>query len=196
MNIVRRSSFRATPWKNGGGTTFEALRVPAEPEPFRWRVSVAEVASSGPFSDFTGYQRHMVLLSGAGVRLTFAGGGTTALRAVGEGVAFDGAVATQCELLAGPCTDFNLIAADGIDCVAAGVRSLERPLPWADPGCEIQLAFAVAGGVELVDAAGATAQLGPWDLAWRGRGTADIVGLAPIPPTGAAMIFMAGLNDV
>ena len=54
MQIIHPASFVARPWKNGGGITHEVIRVPADPEDFRWRVSMAEVAASGPFSRFTG----------------------------------------------------------------------------------------------------------------------------------------------
>ena len=74
MHIVRHSSFVAVPWKNGGGVTHEAIRVPPGGEPFHWRVSVAQIDVSGPFSDFAAYNRFMVLLKGAGVVLKFSGG--------------------------------------------------------------------------------------------------------------------------
>jgi hypothetical protein len=102
VQIVRQSSFVATPWKNGGGITHEAIRVPASGEPFLWRVSVAHIAASGPFSDFAGYNRKMVLLRGAGVALNFANGEQRELRRIGDLVEFDGALATHCELLGVP----------------------------------------------------------------------------------------------
>jgi len=49
LQIIRKSSFTAMPWKNGGGITHEAIPVPASSDPFRWRVSVAHVDASGPF---------------------------------------------------------------------------------------------------------------------------------------------------
>ena len=195
MNIVRKSSFRTSPWKNGGGTTFEALRVPDAGEAFRWRVSVAEVASSGPFSDFSGYRRQMVLLRGAGVRLRFGAARETVLRAVGDRVEFDGAEPTQCELLAGPCTDLNLIVADGIDCTEAQVQSLAAPFVWAADLSEVQLLFVIAGGVELADAEGAKARLDPWDLAWRRPGNPPLAGLAPLSSPEHAMVFLARFVD-
>ena len=74
LQVIRRSSFTATPWKNGGGITHEAIRVPATGDPFRWRISVAHIDASGPFSDFAGYNRKMMLLKGAGIELRFADG--------------------------------------------------------------------------------------------------------------------------
>jgi environmental stress-induced protein Ves len=62
------------PWRNGRGETREVAASPAGAtlETFDWRVSVATVARSGPFSHFPGVARTLVLLSGAGVRLGFA----------------------------------------------------------------------------------------------------------------------------
>src|SRR5271167_4155392 len=101
MKVVRHASLVATPWKNGGGITREALRVPSDRDPFGWRLSFAQLDRSGPFSDFSGYSRHMVLLRGAGVRLDFADGTQATLREAGDLAQFDGAVATHGELLDG-----------------------------------------------------------------------------------------------
>jgi environmental stress-induced protein Ves len=109
LQIIRKASFSAAPWKNGGGITYEAMRVPAGGDSFRWRLSVAHIDVSGPFSDFAAYNRKMVLLRGSGLKLEFADGQQTALRHMGDLAEFDGAVATRCELLNGPCIDLNLI---------------------------------------------------------------------------------------
>ena len=114
MQIIRKSSFTPIPWKNGGGITHEAIRIPATGPSFRWRVSIAQIDVPGPFSDFAGYNRKMVLLRGAGVRLRFGGTRQTELRDIGDMTEFDGGVATECELLGGPCTDFNLIVSKSV----------------------------------------------------------------------------------
>jgi hypothetical protein len=56
MRLIQTSEYRRTPWKNGAGTTFE---IAAEPlasmiDTFDWRISMAQVASVGPFSSFPG----------------------------------------------------------------------------------------------------------------------------------------------
>ena len=60
----------AQPWANGGGITRE-VAVRADAEGFQWRVSLAEVASSGPFSEFPGVERTIVLLSEGQLVLDF-----------------------------------------------------------------------------------------------------------------------------
>jgi environmental stress-induced protein Ves len=46
----------AISWKNGGGTTREVVTQPpgAAFDEFNWRVSIATIASDGPFSTFPG----------------------------------------------------------------------------------------------------------------------------------------------
>jgi len=164
VQIIRKSSFTATPWKNGGGVTHEAIRVPAAGDPFRWRVSVAHIDSSGPFSDFAGYNRKMVLLRGFGVALKFAGGKDRELRQIGELVEFDGGVSTYCELLGGPCVDLNLM-------VLKSVRAQVRIEPVGEavvvPGSRVEstLIFSIRHPLMFESDAGETFRLEPWDLA-------------------------------
>lgn len=113
IDIIRYQNLRPTPWKNGGGLTREALRRPAAGE-FRWRLSFAEIAASGPFSDFAGYHRIMTLLAGRGVRLRFDGAEPHVLRETGDRVEFSGSVRTECELIDGPCVDLNLMVSESL----------------------------------------------------------------------------------
>ena len=70
-NVVRLADVAATPWRNGGGVTRELVAWPPQGE-WQWRMSVAEVESSGPFSRFEGVQRWFAVLSGEGVALDIA----------------------------------------------------------------------------------------------------------------------------
>src|SRR5260370_3384692 len=129
MQIIRRSSLVPVPWKNGGGITHEMIRAPGTGDPFLWRVSIARIDASGPFSNFTGYSRKMVLLRGAGLRLRFAAGPDRQLHDIGEMTEFDGAVATECELVDGPCTDLNLMVSASVTGVRAWVERFFQPHP-------------------------------------------------------------------
>jgi environmental stress-induced protein Ves len=168
MKIIRYASLTATPWKNGGGMTYELIRVPPGRGPFRWRLSVAHIDAPGPFSDFAGYDRTMILLRGAGVRLTFDGGSRQELRGVGDMAQFDGGCATQCELLQGSCADLNLIVSQSIAGVRAWVEPVAGPRPF--PSHATLLAFPLSGAM-CVDAGSGdgTAILQPWDLAVASR---------------------------
>lgn len=116
------------PWKNGGGTTREVASQPpgAGFADFDWRVSVATIAASGPFSAFPGIDRTIMLLDGDGVRLR-GSGVDHLLDTVGEPFAFSGDVPIEATLIGGESTDVNVMTrrarcrAD-VDVVAGPVR--------------------------------------------------------------------------
>jgi environmental stress-induced protein Ves len=196
VRVVRKAAFRAVPWKNGGGITHEALRVPPEGDPFRWRVSVAEVASSGPFSDFSGYRRSMTLLEGQGLHLRFADGKSVLLREPGELVEFDGGLRAEGVLLAGPCTDLNLIVANDLPAAAAQVARLETPLRIERAAGELLLIFAISGSVAVTAADTPQAErLAPWDLGIVSGCVAGTATLDSADAGAAAQVFFAKLSD-
>src|SRR6202167_3090539 len=138
MHIVRHSSFVAVPWRNGGGITHEAMRVPPGGDSFQWRVSVAEIDASVPVSDFAAYRRFMVLLKGAGVVLTFSSGpgavgrsgrdaNAREVRTVGEIVEIDGGIAEHCDRVEAPCVALNLMVSKTLPDVRARVEELREP---------------------------------------------------------------------
>ena len=100
-----------SPWRNGGGVTRELIAWPT-PQDWDWRISVAEIDKSGPFSRFEGVERWFAVLGGAGVRLTL-GSHTHEMTAQGEPLRFDGAQDCACELIDGPTEDFNLMLKHG-----------------------------------------------------------------------------------
>jgi len=71
--LIQYASLRPTPWKNGGGVTTELAMSPpgAGLDDFDWRVSLASIAEDGPFSQFPGVDRTLVLVAGDGVLLDF-----------------------------------------------------------------------------------------------------------------------------
>jgi len=105
-----------TPWKNGGGATRELACWPAgaDMEQFDWRVSVATIAQSGPFSRFAGVDRIITLLTGDGVHLRQPGTGIDhRLDQPLQPFAFAGDGGMECDLLGGTSTDFNLMTRRG-----------------------------------------------------------------------------------
>jgi len=120
----------ATPWKNGGGSTREIACLPAHSslDSFDWRVSLATIASDGPFSIFPGIDRVLTLLSGTGLKLQSAQG---AHKPVNERItancppfSFAGETPLHCTMLDGPSTDFNVMTRRGK--VTAQVNLIER----------------------------------------------------------------------
>jgi environmental stress-induced protein Ves len=192
LQIVRRSSFKRLPWKNGGGITHEAIRVPATEDPFLWRVSLAQIDSSGPFSDFAGYDRKMVLLQGPGIELTHGNGQHRVLKNVGDCVEFAGAMPTHCELLGGPCVDLNLMVAESLRSTARVERIVDGLIVTADG--ETTLIFGIESPMSLDSDAGETVRLEPWDLAVLSRGSARFGNMAPDGRSASSAVFIARIS--
>ena len=195
MQIVRKSSLTPVPWKNGGGITHEVIRAPATGDPFRWRVSIAQIDASGPFSNFTGYSRKMVLLRGAGLRLRFAAGPDRHLRDIGDMTEFDGAVATECELVDGACTDLNLMVSRSVTGVRTWVERLLEPRPLRPSFQGTVLAFAISGIVSVELENREATRLQAWDLAVMSPDERGSIGPAGLDPAAAPLVFFAALDD-
>jgi uncharacterized protein len=106
------AAYTSMPWRNGAGVTREIARAPAQDKHFAWRLSLASLQVSGPFSSYAGYQRCVALVDGRGFVLHVAGAGAQRLSARGEHALFAGAAEARCELLDGPCTDLSLMVHD------------------------------------------------------------------------------------
>ncbi|MCY1293577.1 Protein Ves [compost metagenome] len=107
--LLRAADYPRMPWKNGAGSTQEIARDAGDGlDGFGWRLSIADVGESGGFSAFTGYQRVITVLEGAGMRLEVDGKPSRDLRAL-DAFAFDGGSAVHCDLIDGAIRDFNLI---------------------------------------------------------------------------------------
>ncbi|HEY6927583.1 MAG TPA: HutD family protein [Steroidobacteraceae bacterium] len=146
---MRESEYVTVPWKNGGGLTREILRVPSDAASFDWRLSLATIATPGPFSAFDGCERTLVLVRGAGVALDFGPYGQTTLRAPGQLVAFDGAWPTRCTLIDGPSTDLNLIVARARAEAHAVVLRVTAPRIIHTSGWEETLVCCISGSVRI-----------------------------------------------
>jgi environmental stress-induced protein Ves len=108
MRIIRSSEYRVMPWKNGGGATTEMYVSPNGAGPFNWRVSIATVNANGPFSAFNGYERHIMVLPGAGMTLDVEGRGKIGLEPL-RPFTFSGDAGVYGTLPSGPVLDFNLM---------------------------------------------------------------------------------------
>ena len=107
MRVIRPSEYRVMPWKNGGGVTTEICASPPSGA-FDWRVSIATVNADGPFSVFTGYERHIMTLSGEGMVLDIEGRGKFTLEPL-RPFSFSGDAQVHGSLLQGAVLDFNLM---------------------------------------------------------------------------------------
>jgi environmental stress-induced protein Ves len=103
-----QSEFGPMPWKNGGGSTREIVRVPENTEHWQWRLSIADITADGPFSAFPGCTRSLTLLEGAGMALQFTDR-TCDLRPPYASCRFAGEETPECTLHDGATVDFNAI---------------------------------------------------------------------------------------
>jgi len=71
MKLLKNSDYQTMTWKNGLGSTAQIEIHPATADfsqgNFLWRVSSASVRSDGPFSQFPGYDRWLIVLAGKGL---------------------------------------------------------------------------------------------------------------------------------
>lgn len=120
MHLVPAFAFRTQTWKNGGGVTHEIARETRDGR-LLWRLSIAEVASDGPFSAFPGLARILTVIEGAGLRLDTPDGCIDALPFTP--VAFSGTLPVIGRRIDGPVRDLNVI--HDPDGIAASVRVLD-----------------------------------------------------------------------
>jgi len=107
---------RRVPWKNGRGVTDELAVWPPgaafESGDYAWRLARAGVEQDGPFSSFPGFDRLLVVIEGAGLRLRH-GAAPSRLVPPLQPVRFAGEESTMAELVDGPVRDLNLLLRRG-----------------------------------------------------------------------------------
>ena len=168
------ADYRVMPWKNGGGATTELLIEPPGATlqgGFRWRLSMAEVAASGPFSRFPGVDRSLMLLACGGMELDHGEHGRQRLERPLAPVRFPGEWPTEGTLLAGPCRDFNVMTARAeathtLEVVALG------PRPVALAGAPVLILVGLAGTARVAGERLGEGELLTWE------GPEDFLGLA------------------
>jgi hypothetical protein len=128
MHTVNLADLKPMPWKNGGGFSRDLLAWPNRRD-WQLRISVAEVAHSGPFSAYPGVDRWFAVAHGAGVVLHFASG-SRRLNEDSPPLHFDGAEAPVCDLVDGTTLDLNLMARHSAQ--RAEMVRVEPVASWAD----------------------------------------------------------------
>jgi len=164
MRIIRPSEYRRMPWKNGGGETVEIAVEPAGAslDAFDWRVSMAHVAASGPFSRFAGVDRTLAVLEGSGIRLSVGGRERVPLRRDTPPFGFSGDDPAEAELIDGAIEDLNVMTRRGSHrhrlsrLAATAPLSLRRKGDWLLVVTRGAAARASAAGGEHTLAEGAT----------------------------------------
>lgn len=138
VHLKRNHEHERRPWRNGGGSTTELASSPPGADAgsdFAWRVSMAEVASSGDFSRFPGVDRVITLVEGTSMTLYDGSKHTTLGRF--EPYAFDGDADISCEVH-GPCQDLNVMTRRGRASASVELMSIaSRTELTASPGRDV-----------------------------------------------------------
>ncbi|MGA9422618.1 MAG: HutD family protein [Rhodanobacteraceae bacterium] len=127
IRCLRESGYRRQRWKNGRGWTTEIARNPAgSDDPFRWRISVADIERDGAFSTYPGTDRILLLLAGNGIELAITGRSEPVRLLMPHAqFRFPGDTRIHCRLLDGPTRDFNVMYRRGVIDAEVETRRLD-----------------------------------------------------------------------
>jgi environmental stress-induced protein Ves len=183
MRIIRTSEYRRMPWKNGGGETTEIIASPdgAPLDAFDWRISMAKVASAGPFSVFPAIDRTLTIIDGRGLNLVFEGRGSVRLDRDSTPFAFPADVTVAADLVDGAIEDLNVMTRRGW--FRHHVARLSTAEPVALPRHGDIMLVLVRGASATVRSADADAVMGDGDtllLTERDASSVEIVPAAAL----------------
>jgi uncharacterized protein len=164
MQIIRASALKPSRWKNGGGETTEIAKWPpgAALDAFTWRLSMAVVATDGPFSLFPDIDRTLTMLTGATKLKLEQSGQPVVLTPSSAPFSFPGDISVSAELWGGPARDFNVMTRRGV--WRHQVTAHRQSFAVAPPA-GAHVAIMLATGTATIRAANVTADLGALDTA-------------------------------
>lgn len=144
--LIPFASLEPAPWKNGGGSTTEIAIAPpgAGLDRFDWRISLATIAASGPFSAFPGVDRTLALVDGPGVTLDIGEEGRFILSEQDPIVEFSGESTVMATLEDSATTDFNVMTRRARCHHRLGKRVLEGASEFAPRG-DVTILFLAEG---------------------------------------------------
>ena len=176
IRLLPPDAFRHMPWKNGLGVTIEIAASPegADLAAIDWRVSMARVETTGPFSLFPGIDRTLCVLEGEALTLEIAGRGVVRLDRDSEPYAFPADIATVGTPTAGGILDLNVMTRRG--------RWRHRVRNVAGPA-------GLDGDVNLLVNRGPAMKLGDFDLPSGGAAILTAGRVAPSRPVYAIELF-------
>ena len=148
VDVITPAHWQTQRWQNGGGITHQLCRQDDE-QGLLWRVSIAEVASDGPFSRFDNIDRIIMLLTGGGFSLHGVGTNPQLLDTPLTPFTFAGETPIHCTLLNGAVRDFNLMtrrAAVQADLQVLTIGRAAQQLPLSAQ----TLIYVASGSLEVV----------------------------------------------
>jgi uncharacterized protein len=188
MKLLRAKNHRRMPWKNGAGVTTEIAVFPANAglENFEWRLSMATVASDGPFSLFAGVDRTLAVLEGEGILLSVEGRPEESVTRHSPPVAFAADRPTSAKLISGAVTDLNAMSRRGRWTHRMDRLAFRGAAAIADGG-DTAIVFCASGSALISD--------GEESLALSLHDAA-IVDALPLEVSGKGELYIVGLNRV
>lgn len=188
--VLKAQAHRRMPWKNGGGVTVEIAIHPegASVDDFDWRVSMATVASDGPFSIFSGIDRTLSVLEGDGIVLDVEGQETPLTRQSAP-LSFPADARCGARLTGSAITDLNVMTRRGRFThsvqrltVSGTVRAVADGNPALLFCAKGQIDLAVAPDAARLDKhdCAVLTDIGAMPIEIGGNGTAYLISLAAI----------------
>lgn len=172
-SILRARDRREMPWKNGGGVSSEVIVSPAGAtyDTFDWRISIATMQVNGPFSEFPGIDRSLVLLEGV-LALSIANQAAIELSPSSPPITLAGDLPTSAQLISGPVTELNVMTRRGVFRSTIESRHLSAPVTVHNAGL---LTALIAPEIVQVEYPGIEHKLQPRDVVLlRGEGAARL----------------------
>jgi environmental stress-induced protein Ves len=150
MQIRRYQDYRCMAWKNGGGETAEIAVFPegATLDTFEWRVSMANVATDGPFSVFPGVDRTLAILQGDGLTLLPASRGPMQVEPTSPPVTFPSELSVMAHLRGSTIIDFNVMTRRGRFRHCLSRMSLSEPTTLVRHGA-LMMVFLQSGEADI-----------------------------------------------
>lgn len=147
IDIITPQQWQTQRWQNGGGITHQLCRQD-DANGMLWRLSIAEVASDGPFSRFDNIDRIIMLLTGAGFSLHGVGAKPQVLDTPLMPFSFVGETPIHCTLLNGAVRDFNLMTRRGAITPQLQVLSIDKEAQTLALSAQT-LIYVASGNVEI-----------------------------------------------
>ncbi|WP_156318531.1 HutD family protein [Rhizobium sp. AAP43] len=186
IRLQRFGDHRVMPWKNGLGVTREVIAHPSgsDASDFLWRISLATVNGSGPFSPFPGIDRTIAVMAGEGMRLTVDGVVRTPLTTDTDPFSFSGDAVVQADSLGGETLDLNVMTRRGL-----WRHTMQRlSLPEKQLNIDSDAAALVFSGRVEVKAGGCAHSVDKGDVLL-GLAPGDQITLAAAEPTARAFFI-------
>ncbi len=144
------NEYKLMPWKNGKGTTTEIAVWPRDAiiaDGFDWRISLADLDGSGPFSLFPGYDRIIAQISGTDMVLKHKGKADKILKRF-EPYSFAGEWETE-NILHGKAQDFNIMTKRGKYRAEAECLHIHNELLRREHSGGVSFLWLISGHIQL-----------------------------------------------